>query len=198
MIDLAIINLFRQNGDVSYSRYTAPIGDIYILGNDTTLKALIFKNSYPGFTAINKHFDKGAPDGISKTIIVLDDYFSDSGCKGKTGNLRPIVKSAIADQVLQVTMNTTVLMLDLSHFTQKQIDVYCELLKVPPGATISYGHLADSAGIPGGARFVGNTMAKNHFPIIIPCHRVIKSDESMGNYSGGIKIKKYLLDYEQK
>ncbi len=90
------------------------------------------------------------------------------------------------------------ILLDLSSYTEKEIQVYKELVKIEPGRRISYGALAEKSGIPSGARFIGNTMAKNRFPVIIPCHRVIKSDSSMGNYTGGIHIKKFLLDHESR
>jgi O-6-methylguanine DNA methyltransferase len=67
-----------------------------------------------------------------------------------------------------------------------------------PGTTVSYGELASMSGIPGGARFIGNCMAKNRFPVLIPCHRVIKSDGSIGNFSGGVEVKEFLLDHETK
>jgi len=61
---------------------------------------------------------------------------------------------------------------------------------------ISYGELAMLAGIPRGGRFVGNTMAKNRFPVIIPCHRVIKSDGTPGTYTSGPERKIFLLNHE--
>ena len=87
--------------------------------------------------------------------------------------------------------------LDLSGYTENEVRVYRELVKVAPGKTISYGTLAGKSGIERGARFAGNVMAKNRFPVIIPCHRVIKGDGSMGNYSGGVSIKRMLLDHER-
>jgi methylated-DNA-[protein]-cysteine S-methyltransferase len=68
--------------------------------------------------------------------------------------------------------------------------------KIPFGKTLSYGELSKRAGIPKSARFVGSVCAKNRFPLLIPCHRVVKSDGSLGGYSGGIKIKKKLLEWE--
>jgi methylated-DNA-[protein]-cysteine S-methyltransferase len=87
---------------------------------------------------------------------------------------------------------------DCSGYTEREIAVYLELLTVRWGATISYAGLALRAGMPGASRCVGNAMAKNRFPIIIPCHRVIKSDGSIGFYSGGIQIKETLLSLEQQ
>ncbi len=58
--------------------------------------------------------------------------------------------------------------------------VYEALLSVPAGETVSYGELAEMAGYPRAARAVGNAMAANPIPIVVPCHRVIRSDGSHG------------------
>ncbi len=198
MIDAILLDLFRQSGDVCFSQYTSPTGEIYILGNDFSVKALIFKSSYPGTPPINRYFPKRGGVCIDAAIAFLDDYFNTSTVKQKTGIAGTVVKSDGEGKLLIVTLNRITLPLDLSHFTVKEIAIYRELSGIPAGATISYGLLAERAGIPGGARFAGNAMAKNNFPIIIPCHRVIKSDGSIGNYSGGIHIKNCLLEYEKE
>jgi O-6-methylguanine DNA methyltransferase len=90
------------------------------------------------------------------------------------------------------------LVLDMNGYTDKEIDVYRELIKVKPGTTVSYNELASRSGNHRGARFVGNCMAKNRFPVLIPCHRVIKSDGSTGNFSGGVEVKEFLLEHERK
>lgn len=75
--------------------------------------------------------------------------------------------------------------------------IYNILINVPYGSTISYGELAKKAGINHGGRFVGSIMAQNQIPILIPCHRVIHANGSIGNYSaGGEKVKKWLIDWE--
>lgn len=70
--------------------------------------------------------------------------------------------------------------------------------RIVPGDTLSYGQLAERAGSPGAARAVGNIMAKNQFPLIVPCHRVVTADERLGGYSatGGVRTKQRLLDLE--
>ncbi|PNR97428.1 hypothetical protein X928_09755 [Petrotoga miotherma DSM 10691] len=65
------------------------------------------------------------------------------------------------------------------------------------GSVITYKELASKAGNPKAYRAVGNLMKNNPLPIIIPCHRVIKSDGSIGKFSPSIKWKKYLLDLER-
>ncbi len=80
--------------------------------------------------------------------------------------------------------------------TEFQKLVWNGLMKIPYGKTISYGALAASLNSPGGMRAVGTANGQNPIPIIIPCHRVIASDGSLGGYTGGLKIKRQLLDLE--
>lgn len=70
------------------------------------------------------------------------------------------------------------------------------------GDTLSYGELAARAGAPRAARAVGTVMATNRLAIVVPCHRVIRADGSIGGYGGGlhmngVDMKRYLLDLEQ-
>jgi methylated-DNA-[protein]-cysteine S-methyltransferase len=75
--------------------------------------------------------------------------------------------------------------------------VYKKLLEVPYGETRSYKDLAIMIGNPKSYRAVGNSLNKNKIPIIIPCHRVIKTNKELGGYNGGQEIKKKLLDIEK-
>ena len=72
--------------------------------------------------------------------------------------------------------------------------------KIPYGHRISYAELAAQAGISHGARAVGNCMAANQIPLIIPCHRVVRSDGRLGSYSlpGGAAMKRRLLALESR
>lgn len=71
------------------------------------------------------------------------------------------------------------------------------LMVVPAGSTISYGALASLAGYPRAARAVGTLMATNVVPIVIPCHRVIRSDGSLGRYGRDSSWKELLLTHER-
>ncbi len=79
-------------------------------------------------------------------------------------------------------------------FEQK---VWKVLRKIPYGETRSYGWIAERAESPKAVRAVGQALKKNPLPIILPCHRVIASDGSIGGYSGGIAVKQWLLDHEK-
>jgi methylated-DNA-[protein]-cysteine S-methyltransferase len=80
-----------------------------------------------------------------------------------------------------------------SDFQRRALEA---LRRVPTGSVISYRGLAAAAGEPQSQRAIGNTMASNPVPIFVPCHRVIKSDGSVGNYGGGVERKVLLLKLE--
>lgn len=88
--------------------------------------------------------------------------------------------------------------LDWSEHTNFEIDVWRACAEIPYGVTGSYKDIAERLGRPGGARAVGLAMAHNPFPIVVPCHRVCKSDGGLGGYSGpgGIDFKQQLLEME--
>jgi len=68
--------------------------------------------------------------------------------------------------------------------------------RVPRGRVSTYGRLARRVGKSSVARAVGNALARNPFPLIIPCHRAVRSDGSLGGYAGGVSMKRRLLEYE--
>jgi methylated-DNA-[protein]-cysteine S-methyltransferase len=71
--------------------------------------------------------------------------------------------------------------------------------RVPAGSTLTYGELAASAGQPGAAREAGQAMARNRFPIVVPCHRVLAAGGGFGGFSapGGVEAKARLLNIER-
>ena len=82
--------------------------------------------------------------------------------------------------------------------TNFQRTVWKEISKIPFGETRTYKDLAVAIGKPNSSRAVANACGKNPYPVIIPCHRVIRSDGKLGGYSGvgGVKKKKELLKLE--
>jgi len=71
--------------------------------------------------------------------------------------------------------------------------IYKKLLEVPKGKITTYGELAKAVGLKNGQRAVGKIMNKNPYPVIIPCHRVVKSDGKVGGYAYGEEIKSDML-----
>ncbi len=83
--------------------------------------------------------------------------------------------------------------------TKFQLKVWDLLKKIPKGTVMTYSEVAKAIRKPLAVRAVANAIAKNPYPIQIPCHRVIRSDGSLGGYSGvgGVKKKKNLLKKER-
>jgi methylated-DNA-[protein]-cysteine S-methyltransferase len=81
--------------------------------------------------------------------------------------------------------------------TEFQKKVWAELRRIPFGKTISYRELAKNIRKPKAFRAVGNANGKNPACIIVPCHRVIAADGSLGGYSGGLPMKRTLLALER-
>ena len=76
--------------------------------------------------------------------------------------------------------------------------VWAELTRIPFGETRSYGEVADALGRPGAARAVGSANARNVLPVVVPCHRVIAADGTLGGFNGGLHLKERLLEHETR
>lgn len=85
--------------------------------------------------------------------------------------------------------------LSLGHLTPFGKRVLTACRDIPWGQVLTYGELAAKAGSPNAARAIGNVMANNRFPLVVPCHRVVGSGGSLGGYSapGGVATKRQLL-----
>ncbi|EDV25900.1 Methylated-DNA--protein-cysteine methyltransferase [Trichoplax sp. H2] len=107
---------------------------------------------------------------------------------------------AYFNNIKQMPLNASELPLpafDEDSFTSKVYKTLTE--EIGPGKTISYGDLASLAGRDRAARAVGSAMKRNDLPIVIPCHRVVKNDGGLGNYSSynGCITKEWLIKHEQ-
>jgi methylated-DNA-[protein]-cysteine S-methyltransferase len=83
-------------------------------------------------------------------------------------------------------------------FTDFQLRVLEETLRIPFGRVRAYSWIAKRVGSPGAARAVGSVLRKNPYPLFIPCHRVVKSDGTLGRYSGGKGVKRKLIEFEKR
>jgi methylated-DNA-[protein]-cysteine S-methyltransferase len=163
------IDKSAAHGSLCYQAVKLGPGKFYLLGDDASLLYATFPDEREERQIILRYKDR-ASAGIMPALSFLESYL-----KGR--------KAAMPD-------------LNLGAYTETEVRIYRELMKVPFGTTITYGRLAELAGVKNGARFAGNTMAKNCFPIFIPCHRVIKSRGDIGNYTGGVRYKEFLLKHE--
>lgn len=160
--------LVRLNG-VGYEVFELPSGPFFLFADDLALRMAAFEGSIDE-KDLSRVIPRRRNAPIRAALKFLDSYLH-----GIKAPLPP---------------------LDLSAYTGAEKAVYRSLMAVPFGRTISYADLARRAGFGGGARFAGNCMAKNDFPVFIPCHRVIRSDGGVGRFSGGPGIKELLLGFE--
>jgi methylated-DNA-[protein]-cysteine S-methyltransferase len=89
-------------------------------------------------------------------------------------------------------------LLDMRHLTPLHQEVLRITSEIPYGHVCSYKEIAQALNRPRAYRFVGSCLAKNPFPIIIPCHRVVRSDLSVGKFGGGSEMKKKMIELEAK
>ena len=80
--------------------------------------------------------------------------------------------------------------------TDFQLLVWNALCSIPRGSTASYQAIAQQIGSPNASRAVGTACKLNPIPLLIPCHRVVKQDQSIGKFALGVKIKSFLLEME--
>ena len=118
---------------------------------------------------------------------------------GKTKNLRNDKYLLYVSRQIKLYLSGKLKVFNLDYKlvgTPLQIKIWRELLKIEYGKTTSYGEIAKK--IKTSPRYVGNVCGQNNLLLVIPCHRVIKSDGSLGGFSGlgGIKLKKKLINLE--
>jgi methylated-DNA-[protein]-cysteine S-methyltransferase len=111
-----------------------------------------------------------------------------------------IITSGIGDQVAEFYSGEKT-KFDLSLLNLKKIsdfsaNVLKATCKIPRGKVATYSEIAAKIGSPRAARAVGTALANNPFPLVIPCHRVVRSDGSLGGYGGGRNMKRQLLAKE--
>jgi methylated-DNA-[protein]-cysteine S-methyltransferase len=157
-----------------------------------------FHSSPLGLTGI-----AGSKKGLVKIILQLPDesYFvnhlKDSfhcDCFKNPALFKNVVKQL--DLYFSRELKNFTCELDLSRGTVFQQKVWRQLSEIPYGSTWSYRMLAEAIGQPQAFRAAGNANGKNPLPLIIPCHRVVRENGDLGGYTGGLHIKRFLLDLE--
>ena len=161
------------------AQITTPLQDMIIIGDDHALYLLAFVDSEDveaHLTRIKKRTGLNILSGVTEPILLVQQeckhYFN--------GTLKQF---------------TTPLHFLGSPFQQS---VWNALQNIPYGETRSYAALAHAVGNPKAHRAVAGANHVNPFTIIVPCHRVIYADGSLGGYAGGLARKQWLLDHERK
>jgi len=129
-----------------------------------------------------------------KNNKILSVTFVKSKNKGKLTTLKKFKKNLINFFSKKTnTISSNILL----EGTKLQVKIWKELQKIPYGKTKSYGEIAKK--VKTSPRYVGNVCGQNKHLLVIPCHRVIRSDGSLGGFSspGGLTLKKQLLNFEK-
>lgn len=134
----------------------------------------------PSTAAAKKHLLKGSPSAKADS------------------NLLPHLQQKITAYFKGTYVDFSDVKIELSELTPFGKKVLLTCRKITYGRTVTYSRLAQMARSPRAARAVGNILAKNPLPLIIPCHRIIRADGSPGGFSavGGINLKKRMLKLE--
>ena len=151
----------------------APFGTLTVVASDKGVRFCMFAND-----AHPKSFDG---------LVVRDDPN------------HPMVKKAIEQlsEYFAGTRKKFDLKLDLQG-TEFQVDAWRSLAKVPYGKTASYAEQAASIGRPKAVRAIGGANGRNPVAVILPCHRIIGADGSLTGFGGGLPVKVWLLEHEQR
>ena len=135
---------------------------------------------------------------LSKPGLSAEDQASElypnshaSSC-AEIDDVATAIKGLLEGEEIKFSLNVA----DLSLCTEFQQLVLRAEHRIPRGSISTYKLIAEYLGKRNGARAVGNALANNPFPLIVPCHRAIRSDRQLGGYQGGLEMKRALLEKE--
>jgi AraC family transcriptional regulator of adaptative response/methylated-DNA-[protein]-cysteine methyltransferase len=156
---------------IRWTTFDSPIGEMLIAATSKGICRLTFDDSEASLKRL-----------FPNAEIVRDD-----------GSLKQLADGALTAIEQPAAMSQ--LPIDVAG-TAFQEAVWRELRKIPLGETRSYAQIAAAIGQPNAVRAVGTANGDNHVAVLIPCHRVIRSDGTLGGYAGGLERKKTLLEAE--
>ncbi len=142
-----------------------------------------------------KSVSSDLPDS-SPLFQILDDFRKAKPIFSYPGKGWRRVSSLLNRYLRGEEIDFSTLPLDLSSLSPFCRKVLACVRKIPYGEVVSYGEIAKRIGEKGKARAVGCALKRNPLPILIPCHRVVKSDGRLGGYSLGLGLKRWLLRRE--
>jgi O-6-methylguanine DNA methyltransferase len=171
---------------VWFTRVSSPLGDLILAATDDGLREIEFGRSHTDAEFVHRIKDAGGD---------------------------PVKLASLADAPLATRQTLTRTAHELEEYfggRRSQFDVPLDWGHMPPfqravleaTASVPFGHVDTYAGIarrigkPKATRAVGNALGRNPIPVIVPCHRVIRSDATLGGYTGGLNIKQHLLTLE--
>ncbi len=162
--------------DVAYRYVDSPFGDLLVAATDVGIVRVAFES-------------EGHSDVLAELARKVSPRILES-------TLRTETAARQLGEYFAGARRSFDLPVDLRLVSGFRRDVVSQLADIGFGTTTSYAHLAERVGNPRAVRAVGSACANNPVPIIVPCHRVVRSDGSIGNYLGGSDTKRSLLDLE--
>ena len=111
---------------------------------------------------------------------------------GEVSRLLETISQFLAGEMIRLPLD----LLDLDSCSRFQREVILAEYSVPRGFVTTYGRIARHLGAPRSSRAVGRALATNPFPIVIPCHRAVRSNGGLGGYQGSAEMKGRLLEME--
>jgi len=165
--------------DLAYERHDTPFGTMLVVAGDAGIvRIALDAEAEEDVLAdlarrISPRIGRTGRDGITAARDQLDGYFS-----GK--------------------LTAFDLPLDWRLTRGFRREVLAETAAIPYGSTASYAEMAERAGSPRAVRAAGSALATNPLPIVVPCHRVLRSDGAVGSYLGGSSMKEALLEMERR
>jgi O-6-methylguanine DNA methyltransferase len=167
-----------SNDPLYYTTHDSDIGKLLLIGSSKGLRFITLVETETAAREIARHYD------ANQTIIEMPGFFA-TAC-GEIDNYLE------AGKPLKLPY-------ELVGGTPLQRVVWLELAKLRYGETISYSTLAEKVGFPRAVRAVASACGANPLPLLIPCHRIISKDGSLGGFSlGGLEVKERLLAMESK
>ncbi len=159
---------------IEISKIKTPIGELPLAFHGETLYALGFDRAHL-IDHLAKRFDRS--------------IFVERNDAGKIGRVLEAYLEGDIAVIDAITCDT--------GGTAFQRKVWAALRKIPAGTTVSYQSIATAVGSPGAVRAAGTANGANPIALVIPCHRVIRADNTLGGYGGGLDRKRWLLAHEK-
>lgn len=146
------------------------IGELTLIGDGSTIECILFQGSR-------------VPDPYRGKLQESESAYAKAVKE---------IKAYLRGNITEFSFPFAIVMQD--GFRKRALKM---LARVPYGKTISYRQLAARAGSPQAHRAAGSACANNPLPLVIPCHRVLRSDGSLGGFGGGLMVKRRLLEVEK-
>ena len=141
---------------------------------------------------IRSHFEESDDPSDIEDELQAEGYESFGQDPSRTASLKEEISEYCAGERREFTVPVA------ASGTPWQKKVWEALTRIPFGETRSYSQVADMIGHPGAARAVGGANGCNRVPLVVPCHRVISADGSLGGFNGGLHLKERLLEHERQ